>query len=83
MYRPQSRDAQPWAEELLFQQWRGMSPLEKARLLTQLCQSLHRLTLAGLEARYPDADEEELELRAAALRLGPELMARVSGPPSE
>ena len=55
-----------------------MAPWEKAALASELSNSLHRLTVAGLEARFPNADSEDIELRAARLRLGPELMERVS-----
>ncbi|MCP3994192.1 MAG: hypothetical protein GY722_03880 [bacterium] len=74
-YRTQSRDTDEWAERIQFDHWRQMETWEKARLVTSLTRSLHRLSLAGLRHRFPDASAEELELRAAYARLGPELFA--------
>lgn len=85
---PLSEDTAPWAEELLVRHWRSMSLRDKAELLTALCGSLHRLTLAGLRARHPELDDEELHFEAACLRIGRELAERVradrprSTPPS-
>ncbi len=76
-YQTQSPDTDEWAERLLFERWRRMSTREKAALVSELSASLHRLTLAGLAARFPDADERELEDRALALRYGDELAAWV------
>ena len=75
-YRTQSRDTDPWAERMLLEHWRSMVPWEKAALVSELSRSLHRLSVAGLEARFPNAGPEEIERRATRLRLGPELMAR-------
>lgn len=74
---PLSEDTAPWAEELLVHHWGSMSPRGKAELLTALCASLHRLTLAGLRARHPELDDEELHFEAGCLRLGRELAERV------
>ncbi len=74
--RTQSRDTAPWAERMLIEHWRSMLPWEKAALVSELSGALHRLSVAGLEARFPNAGPEEIERRAARLRLGPELMAR-------
>ncbi len=76
-YRTQSPDTDEWAERMLFDHWRRMQPHEKAALVTQLSEALHRLTLAGLADRFPDADANELEDRALALRYGDELAAWV------
>lgn len=78
-HQMQSRDTEAWAERVLFDHWRRMEPVEKAALLSDLCRSLHRLQLAGLAVRFPGADAQELELRAACGRLGRELVARVVG----
>ncbi len=77
----QSRDTEPWAEARLFEHWRGLAPWEKAEIVTDLCRAAEELQLAGLAARFPDADEEELRLRAACLRLGRETVEAVLGRP--
>jgi hypothetical protein len=77
-YRTQSPDTSYWAERLLFDHWRGLAPREKAEIVSALCRMTHRLSLIGLRQRHPHADEEELELRAAAQRLGRDVVERVA-----
>jgi len=55
-----------------------MPPWEKAALVSELSKSLHRLSVAGLTERFPDADPAEIERHAARLRIGSELMDQVS-----
>lgn len=82
-FRTQSRDTDPWAERILLDHWRSLQPWEKAALVTDLSKALHRLSLAGLAARFPEADASEIELRAARLRLGPDLSRLLPGLKSE
>lgn len=56
-----------------------MSPPEKVTLAEEMFRSQRELSLVGLRLRYPEADAEELRLREACLRLGPELVARATG----
>jgi hypothetical protein len=74
--RTQSRDTGPWAERILIAHWRSLHPWEKAALVADLSQAVHELSLAGIAARFPEADPEEIEFLAARQRLGPELMRR-------
>ena len=46
-------------------------------------QALHRVSVGGLRLRFPEADDEELERRAGALRVGADLMRRVFGDAAE
>ena len=78
-YRPQSRDTTRSADERMFAHWRSLDGVQRLRVLSEQCQALHRLSLAGLAARYPDASAEELEIRAAALRVGRETVERLTG----
>lgn len=80
-YRPQSPDTDEWAERLLFERWSKMEPWQKMDLVSQLCRATQRLHLVGLALRHPDADEEELKLRAACLRLGRATVEAVRGHP--
>lgn len=50
--------------------------MEHVVALNELCEQLSR---AGVRARYPSADEDEVRLRVLALRLGRELMVEVYG----
>jgi hypothetical protein len=75
----QSRDTDPWAERILIAHWRSLQPWEKAALVADLSQAVHELSLAGIAARFPEADPEEIELLSARQRLGPDLMRRFPG----
>lgn len=54
-----------------------MSPLEKARLTSELTCAVCQLALAGIRRRHPGASERECLLRLALLTLGPALACRV------
>jgi hypothetical protein len=70
-----SRDTSPEAGRRQVALWRGMTPLEKARLVSSTSRAAQLLCLAGIRRRYPDASEEERMLRLAKIKLGPELFA--------
>ena len=74
-----ARDTSPEAEEELLARLRAMAPWEKMALMSGLIRSAEELSLAGLRARHPEASEEELFLRLAALRLDRATMLRVYG----
>jgi hypothetical protein len=72
-------DTSPAALEAQFAVYRAMSPAQKAARVTELTQSACLFALAGLRERHPGANERELFLRLAVLRLGEELVHRVYG----
>lgn len=72
-----SRDTSRAAERLQVALWRGMSPLQKARIVSGITRAAQRLSLAGIQQRHPGASERECMLRLALLKLGPELTLRV------
>lgn len=65
-----SPDTTPEADAIRFDRYARMSPAEKARRVADLTRTACTLALAGLRDRYPAADETELLLRLAVLRLG-------------
>jgi len=67
------------AEELQLELYRRMSPVEKARRVSDLTVGACRMAMAGLRQRHPAASEAELLLRLAVLRLGDETVARAYG----
>lgn len=77
--RPQALDTSPGAERLLIDAWRNMEPWEKARRVSEISRACQQLALIGLRVRHPYADERELQLRLAALRLDRETMLKVFG----
>jgi len=54
-----------------------MAPAEKLALVSAMTRTAQELSLAGIRARHPDATDDELRLRLAALRLPRELMIRL------
>jgi hypothetical protein len=78
-YRTQSSDTSIVAEQVQFDCYRALSPAEKLEIIEQIARDARALSLAGLRLRHPQATQEELELREAALRLGPELARAIHG----
>ena len=72
-------DTSPEALAKQIELYRRMTPSEKADRLRALTLAVNTLALAGLRQRHPAADEHELHLRLAALRLGEDLVAQVYG----
>jgi len=65
------------AERMQVQRWRRMTPLEKARAVTEISRAVQELSLAGLRIRHPGASERECLLRLAALKLGRDLACEI------
>jgi len=74
---PLSQDTSSDIEAAQLRRWRDMSPPEKARLISGLCEAADSLALAGVRHRYPTASQRELFLRLAVLKLGRDLAQRV------
>ena len=82
-YVPQSSDTSEAVDRAVFDGIRGMTPLRRLQIAARASRALHRLSVAGLRQRYPDATEGELSRRAGALRLGRELTLKAFGPMAE
>lgn len=82
-YVPQASDVSEAVDRALFDRLRLLTPQQRLQIAVRATQALHRLSIAGLRQRFPNASEEELQRRAAALRVGPELMRRVFGAAAE
>lgn len=78
-YRTQSSDTSVEAERVQFDCYRALTAADKLEIIEQLARDARALSLAGLRLRHPRATHEELELREAALRLGPELARAIHG----
>jgi len=68
--------AERWAERIVLAQVRAMEPLDRLERMEELNRAAREIAYSGLRARHPDADEQELRLREAALRLGRDAMRR-------
>ena len=74
-----SADTTPDADAVRFERYSRMSPAEKAARVVDLTRAACTLALAGLRVRHPAADETQLLLRLAVLRLGAEIVGRAYG----
>ena len=72
-----SMDTSPDVQRLQAGLWRRMSPLEKARAVSEITRTVQELSLAGIRQRHPGASERECMLRLAMLKLGPALACQV------
>jgi len=73
MAAPLSLDTSPDIERMQVEAWRRMTALEKAALITGLTRAIHRLAVAGVRQRYPNASPREQFLRLAIVLHGREL----------
>jgi hypothetical protein len=71
------RDTSPEVQALMDEHYRRMSPAERGETLRRSWRTARALQLAGMRSRFPDEDEEQLELRLAEVWLGSELFERV------
>ena len=78
-YRAQSEDTSVEIDGVLFDAYRAMPSWEKARRVDENALALEQLARLGIRQRYPDAEEQEIRLRVAALRLDRETMIRAFG----
>jgi uncharacterized protein YaeQ len=78
-YRTQSADTSREAEERQIAHWRALPDPEKARVLSEMTQAAQQLARAGVIARHPEANDEEVRIRLLALRLDREVMLKFFG----
>jgi len=78
-YRTQSIDTSREAEEFQLEGYRKMEAWQKLAILDDLNRMVEGLARAGIRERHPDATEEQVRLRLAALRHGREFTIRWFG----
>jgi hypothetical protein len=78
-YVLQSGDTSYVAERAQFDHWAALDEAAKARAVRRLVARAALLQRRGLHQCYPLADEREIELRAAALRVGTDVVRRWTG----
>lgn len=74
-----STDTSDEVSAMLVQRWRSMSVVEKFQAVAAANRDCALLAEAGVRHRYPEANEEEVRLRVAALHLGRDLSVAVYG----
>ncbi len=70
-------DTSPAAERVLIEGYRRMSPARKVSQVAWLTLAVQQLALARLRAECPDASDDALRVKLAALWLPDELLKRV------
>ena len=78
-YRTQSPDTSREAEEIQFEAYRRMSFAEKLAIIDDLNRTAEGLARVGIRERHPDATEDEIRKRLAALRYGREFTIKWLG----
>jgi hypothetical protein len=78
-YRPQSPDTSVAADRILFEHYRELGLEGRVALVFELNRRADEAALVGIRERHPDADDQELRLRLAALKYPRELMIRAFG----
>lgn len=78
-YKPQAPDTSENVERRQFEIWRRMTSLEKLQAMARLCESVDELARIGIRQRHPEADEREVFLRLAAMKLDRTTMIRAYG----
>lgn len=79
--RTQSRDTSPEAERVLIELLRKAPAWRKLQLADRMSTTVRQLCMAGIRMRHPKASTAQVRRRFADLHLGPELAAKVYGPP--
>jgi hypothetical protein len=79
MYKPQSLDTSEKVDRLQFARYREMSVDEKLSIVADLNAMVQRIAFEGMRRRHPDASDDEIWLRLAAVRLGRETVRKVYG----
>jgi hypothetical protein len=77
--KTQSTDTHPEIERIIIESYRRMSPAERFKIMEDLTRAAISLTMSGVRANHPGADETECRLRAASRWLDPELMRKAYG----
>jgi hypothetical protein len=75
--RPADTSPEAWNVYLDLQ--RKLSPAEKFRQAFEWSEVVGQFAEAGMRQRYPNADDREIFLRVARIKLGPELFHKVYG----
>ena len=79
--RTQSPDTSPEAEQALIALLRRAPAWRRLQLTDRMSATVRELCLMGLRTRHPQASEAEVRRRFADIHLGPDLAAKVFGPP--
>lgn len=68
-----------WAQRMQRRHWGTLTFEQRLHVLDELCLGVMELSLKGLRLRHPAASAQELELRAACVRIGREAVEKVLG----
>ncbi len=77
--RTQSADTSAWADRVLFDHLRTLSPRESLELCMEACRTMDELLVAGLRRDHPKADDDEIEFRLAVTKYGADVVEAFTG----
>ena len=76
-FRPE--DTSPEANEAQWKLIREMTPAQRAIRMAELTAMVQTLAFAGMKRRHPSDSDDEIWLRLAVQRLGPDVVKRIYG----
>lgn len=74
-------DTSPEQRRRYYELLRSMTPEQRARKLSGLCEMVRTMALASIRAQHPAATPRELSRHLAERLYGAEIAARLFGPP--
>ncbi|OGF65011.1 MAG: hypothetical protein A2Y62_14395 [Candidatus Fischerbacteria bacterium RBG_13_37_8] len=77
MKKDKLTDTDEKIEQYLIERYKQLPSWQKIEIVCALILTCQKLALAGISERYPNASEEEIRLRLAALWLDKEIMLKV------
>ena len=78
-YRTQSEDTTRQVERMMFDHYARLAPWEKIRIIEDLNRTADGAAIVGIRKRHPDANDDEVRLRLAALKYGRDLTLKFMG----
>jgi hypothetical protein len=72
-------DTDPEVERILIEMARATPAWKKFAQVAETTETCRVFAIAGIRSRHPDATDEEIKCRLAAIILGPELAKKVYG----
>jgi hypothetical protein len=70
-------DTSPWAEKIIIEGYRSMSPVKKLQQVVSLTQAAQKMALTRIREHYGEMSNHEENLRLASLWLSRETMIKL------
>ena len=76
-------DTAPAIRRKMDEYYRSLEPWQRFAIVRELNRRVDEIALVGFRERHPEDDDQQLRLRLAALKHGPELVSKAFGVPVE